>query len=1559
MKTKTFLIFLLGAMSLQLAAQPLLIDTTQTGNLSYLESMIESPGNNVFNVEYFGNPMSIGYFQRNPAITPPNFPLKSGLVLTTGKATDAAGPNNNNAVSYASMYGGHPVFDSLSTLPIVDACVLEFDFTSNDTVFTQRYIFGSEEYLEFVDSANNDLVRICISGPNPDGGQYVNKVISLIPGTQIPVGINSLNSTTNNLYYFNNGTGAVPNNQAVQYDGYSVPLWAFANIVPGAVYHITIGVAEIWSRQRDSGIILDCSFGGNCGGYIMNLVGFDSGNNIYEGNTYYLRFEKSFSFDPYQNFPVFLDISGDATSGVDFLMIPDTVIIPFGSYAISIPLLIYADGIMENPESLIISSHTMCDSTNYTISRLIQDEFVLDAGIDLDSVTICHGKSILISTSVNVSNYTFDYEWSNGSSYSFLTLTGGNTTNAVYYVTISSNNWPSVVDSIQVFVTPAMNLQMELYTDTCQLDAAQVIVLGGLSPYTYQWSTGDTTSMVTGLTIGGKHVTVTDAYSCSKVGHVYPSPGPITLAANVSYQCNTNLGAIQLETSGGYSPLSYIWSNGYTASYLGSLYPGVYDISVYDIYGCNDAISVEIDTVPLSATINYSTAGCSPGIAEVEVIGGNPPYSLYWGSGSSQYWYYNQPGTYYITITDSHFCTYVDSFVFVENPATFLSFSDTIIYNCNPNSGDINITIQNGIPPYTYAWSNGDTTEDLLMAPPGHYSVTVIDGNYCYRSDHWEIKDYSQPYVNESAKKISDCTNLNNGGLYVSAWNGTLPFHFLWSTGDTTQLISNLVPGTYSYTVTDGCNLELTNSFNLEYQFSVDYEIEKINPSCNSSDGWIHVYTRDTALVDSIWLVETASGQVFIPVSLPASYGLSYNFYSMEEGDYILHFVDTFLCADSAEISLGQIADFVAASPAMTTIDCPGDEVTLTASFANPEDYLIKGIGFDTIPVSSQAVQIAPINDDNSYGPFSMGFDFTFFNNPYSEFYIGSNGWISFKPNPGSSDPWNTEAIPNPDIHYPHAAIMPAYRDWNPTMFQGISGIYYEYTGTAPNRKVVVTWKNISLFSCTGVHGDFQVVLYENGNMFDINLSNVPNCEGWNFGRGVCGIQNETGTTAYTIPGRNNTLWEAENETWRFYPALIDWYNSSNVLLGSGMEITVNPETSVIYHTQYNSPCGVETDYVEIILNNPALSTKISPELICEGQDMTISLPGWDYYYWDNGASTESIQIPGAGSYSVSVASGICNWSTEASIGYEENTNEYPYSPYVCEGDTLYFQLEPDYHYLWFDGSLDSSYVITTSGNYHVTVSSANCTWHDSIDVLLRALPLGILPSDTTMCLNYTFEIGAGATSYSYIWNNGSSNVVLITDTAGLFVVDKSDAYGCSITDSVSITYQPDVISAFQFFEAFNHVNFINQSQDAYYYFWDFGDGSPISNEANPEHDYPVLNQNMWYTATLISANQCGSDTSSMQIFTFDIEEMEGESPISIFPNPNQGNFFLSGSLESKGDLKLSVFNSTGQEIYRTEISSSKGKISEEIGLGHVAPGLYYLRIQQKENKWVWKMVVK
>ncbi|NLA25508.1 MAG: hypothetical protein GX879_11140, partial [Bacteroidales bacterium] len=135
------------------------------------------------NVTFQGANNAIGYF--NNAI--PGLDFEEGIIMSTGNIFDAPGPNNSGGTSTSNYSGSDPHLQALLPSYIInDATVLEFDFIPASNQLEFQYVFGSEEYPEFVNSDYNDVFAFFLSGPNPNGGNYNNTNVALIPGTNIP-----------------------------------------------------------------------------------------------------------------------------------------------------------------------------------------------------------------------------------------------------------------------------------------------------------------------------------------------------------------------------------------------------------------------------------------------------------------------------------------------------------------------------------------------------------------------------------------------------------------------------------------------------------------------------------------------------------------------------------------------------------------------------------------------------------------------------------------------------------------------------------------------------------------------------------------------------------------------------------------------------------------------------------------------------------------------------------------------------------------------------------------------------------------------------------------------------------------------------------------------------------------------------------------------------------------------------------------------------------------------------------------------------------------------------
>ncbi len=207
---------------------------------------------------YTGNPQAGGAQLSN-----------GGIIMTSGSAAGADGPNSSGSTSTAVT--GFDFSDphlttqpgSGSPAPARDNCILEFDMRPSCSSLNVSFVFGSEEYPEFVTGSFNDAFGIFVSGPNPAGGNYNNFNMARLPNGQL-VSIDNVNANTNASFYNTNNTGVI------QYDGYTDGLTAQIDVVACATYHVKIIIADAGDESYDSGLFLGAgSF--TCGSPAMTI----------------------------------------------------------------------------------------------------------------------------------------------------------------------------------------------------------------------------------------------------------------------------------------------------------------------------------------------------------------------------------------------------------------------------------------------------------------------------------------------------------------------------------------------------------------------------------------------------------------------------------------------------------------------------------------------------------------------------------------------------------------------------------------------------------------------------------------------------------------------------------------------------------------------------------------------------------------------------------------------------------------------------------------------------------------------------------------------------------------------------------------------------------------------------------------------------------------------------------------------------------------------------------------------------------------------------------------
>ncbi|HHB78769.1 MAG TPA: hypothetical protein ENK85_06015, partial [Saprospiraceae bacterium] len=313
--------------------------------------------------------------------------IKKGLLLTTGSALNAIGPNDSGFTSTSNSTAGDADLDSLSFMLgdgnfSEDACVVELDVYAYSDKLTFEYIFGSEEYKEFVNSSFNDIFAFLVSGPGITGVPQLNNQenIAVLPNTNTPVQINSVNHIDNWAYFRNNDIG-----ESVQYDGLTSDslgikksLTAQINVTPCNHYKLKLAIADRGDSAYDSGVFISEIKAGSP----EIAVEFKSGlDYLVESCTSVddiLVIELDGEVTDTITYSV--NVLGTAINGTDYILnIPATLTFSPTQTKYSFPISIIDDNIVEPTETIVISL-----SNNFGCGEVIFDDISIDLKDNID-----------------------------------------------------------------------------------------------------------------------------------------------------------------------------------------------------------------------------------------------------------------------------------------------------------------------------------------------------------------------------------------------------------------------------------------------------------------------------------------------------------------------------------------------------------------------------------------------------------------------------------------------------------------------------------------------------------------------------------------------------------------------------------------------------------------------------------------------------------------------------------------------------------------------------------------------------------------------------------------------------------------------------------------------------------------------------------------------------------------------------------------------------------------------------------------------------------------------
>ena len=453
--------------------------------------------------------------------------------------------------------------------------------------------------------------------------------------------------------------------------------------------------------------------------------------------------------------------------------------------------------------------------------------------------------SIALSVSGGTSPYS--YSWSNGGTERDLTGLNADT----YQVTVTDANECFIIEEFVLMATS--NISAIITTNTCNDGSLVLDIVGGVPPYNFLWSTGETIKdIIVGVT-GTYDVTVTDENGCSAVSSITVN-NLTTFELSVQPtvpSCGGNAdGAIDLSINGGQTPFTYSWSNGTTTQDLSNVASGSYTVTVTDGRDCSQELTHFLrNPVSIFISTKVDLIRCdgngADGAIDISIFNAAAPYTVSWSHGATSEDISGlAPGVYTLSVTDANGCQGTKT---IELTAPEDFEVDLTQQYCG--DGRICPTLNGGSGPFTYSWTddggNSISTIDgcIEVTEAGIYTVDVVDVNGCIKSASITV-GAPNPSLSTSLT-VSDvtCAGGNNGTASVSITGGDGNYTILWSNGMSTTSINGLVAKSYTVKVTDGNGCQEFRAFNIQEPQGLEISVSTITEdSCKGeSDGAIDI----------------------------------------------------------------------------------------------------------------------------------------------------------------------------------------------------------------------------------------------------------------------------------------------------------------------------------------------------------------------------------------------------------------------------------------------------------------------------------------------------------------------------------------------------------------------------------------------------------------------------------------------------------------------------------------------------------------------------------------------
>lgn len=375
---------------------------------------------------------------------------------------------------------------------------------------------------------------------------------------------------------------------------------------------------------------------------------------------------------------------------------------------------------------------------------------------------------------------------------------------------------------------------------------------GGKGPYTYTWNVdGQQGEKISGLGAGPYQLTITDSQGTEATAQ-YVVDNPTVLSASISNvepaSTDNEDGKAVVNISGGTGSTSIAWDNGETTAQASTLAPGTHTVTVTDQNGCTTTTEVAIteNILPLTASLEVNgeikcngekTAGLT-----LNRSGGKGPFQIQWSDPSLEGEELSGlgGGDYSATITDAVGNTTTASISIPQPREMTAGISRVQSATTDNEDGIAGFNVRGGTGNYTFAWDNGETTQEATRLSPGKHFVTISDEAGCQIVMEIDIieKILALSASIEQTAPIN-CTGEQTAALTVNRSGGKGPFTYQWSKeGESGETISNLAAGNYTVTITDAKGTTTTANYAVSQPDELSLQIVDVQPaSTDNEDG--------------------------------------------------------------------------------------------------------------------------------------------------------------------------------------------------------------------------------------------------------------------------------------------------------------------------------------------------------------------------------------------------------------------------------------------------------------------------------------------------------------------------------------------------------------------------------------------------------------------------------------------------------------------------------------------------------------------------------------------------